>query len=248
VKASHGASVAVGPNPQNGRSARRATRASDAPAWRREQCRSREAMIAWRQSAGRVQAGQGRKPAEPVARSASPDGPAAVRQRLAPSDHGSESFDEPDRQREVRAVPRRALISGRLSRRSGATHLAWCRGKLSKNNVQTNAYDQNRPAAHRGFYLALDRSAARAPPSLRGPSPTTIRQNSDPASRQHIPCRFVAVVMPTLRVYERASCVARSTEAGTRELRRLCPLFAERAQEGGNQQVSVGRGNVRCCG
>jgi hypothetical protein len=53
---------------------------------------------------------------------------------------------------------------------------------------------------------------------------TAIRQKAGSASRQHIPCRFVAVAMPTLRVYERASCVARSTEARTRELRRLCPV------------------------
>jgi hypothetical protein len=33
-------------------------------------------------------------------------------------------------------------------------------------------------------------------------------------------------------------CRARSTESGTRELRRLCPLFAERAQEGGNVVMS----------
>ena len=40
--------------------------------------------------------------------------------------------------------------------------------------------------------------------------------------------------------YGRASCVARSTESGTRELRRLSPLFAERAQEGG-KQTGLGR-------
>jgi alpha-ketoglutarate-dependent sulfate ester dioxygenase len=45
----------------------------------------------------------------------------------------------------------------------------------------------------------------------------------------------------------RASRVARSSEARTQELRRLCPLFAERAQEGGKQTGSVGGGNVPRC-
>jgi hypothetical protein len=45
---------------------------------------------------------------------------------------------------------------------------------------------------------------------------------------------------------ERASHVARSSEARTQELRRLCWFFADRAQEGGKQTGSVGRGNVRC--
>jgi hypothetical protein len=45
----------------------------------------------------------------------------------------------------------------------------------------------------------------------------------------------VAVVMPDSLVDERASCVARSTEARTQELRRLCLLFADRAQEGDKQ-------------
>jgi hypothetical protein len=85
------------------------------------------------------------------------------------------------------------------------------------------------------FYLALARSAVCAPPILRCPSPNCDQTKTGPASRQHIPCRFVAVVMPTLRAYERASCVVRSTEGGTRGLRRLCPLFAEWAQEGGKQ-------------
>jgi hypothetical protein len=40
----------------------------------RERSRSQQAMIAWRQTAGASAAGQGRKPAEPVARSASLDG------------------------------------------------------------------------------------------------------------------------------------------------------------------------------
>lgn len=136
-------------------------------------------MIAWRQLVGRVQAGQGRKPAEPVVRSASLDGPAAVRQLLGPSDHDLDPFDEPDRQCEVRAVPRRALICGRLSRRSGAAHLAWCCGRLSKNNVQTNAYDHIRPAAHRGFYLAIARSAASSSPFRRAPSPNCDERTED---------------------------------------------------------------------
>jgi len=45
----------------------------------RERSRSRDAVSDWQQRAGPALAGQGRKPAEPGARSASLDGPAAVR-------------------------------------------------------------------------------------------------------------------------------------------------------------------------
>jgi hypothetical protein len=88
LEASQGASVAPVAIPQNDRSPRHPTPVSPLPS-PRERPRSREAMIAWRQRAGQLQAGQGRQPAEPGARSASLDGFAAGRQRLAPSDHGS---------------------------------------------------------------------------------------------------------------------------------------------------------------
>jgi hypothetical protein len=53
-------------------------------------------------------------------------------------------------------------------------------------------------------------------------------QKTKPTPRQQIPRKFVAVEMPNLLVTARASRVARSSEARTQELQRLCPLFAER--------------------
>jgi len=50
------------------------------------------------------------------------------------------------------------------------------------------------------------------------------------------PTRSLASSLVTVR----ASRVARSSEAMTQELRRLCRLFAERAQEGG-EQTGLGR-------
>jgi hypothetical protein len=63
-------------------------------------------------------------------------------------------------------------------------HLAGRGGKLCKNNVQTNAYDQNRPAAHRGFYLALNRSLVSSSPIPPKPSPKcdqTKNRSSNPS-------------------------------------------------------------------
>jgi hypothetical protein len=64
---------------------------------------------------------------------------------------------------------------------------------------------------------------------------TAIRQKPDSASRKHIPCMFVAVVMSIIWWSNVASGVTRSTEGWTQELRPLCRLFADRAQEGDKQ-------------
>jgi hypothetical protein len=125
-----------------------------------ERLRSRQAMIAWRQSAGLSAGGQGRKPAEPVARSASLD-------RLTPGRHRSPKRSRPSlrcwaesRAQGAPAVARRfdsqQLFARRASRapRGLAPH-------LFKINVQTSTYGPNRPQRHRRFYLAikLDRLA-----------------------------------------------------------------------------------------
>jgi phosphogluconate dehydratase len=70
-------------DPPNSRSARHITlRCSDLTLrLRRERDRVEQAMIAWQQRAGPSERSQGRKPAEPVARSASLDGAPLVRQR-----------------------------------------------------------------------------------------------------------------------------------------------------------------------
>lgn len=83
LRASHGAIVASLADPLNSRSARHITlRCSDlALRLPRERNRAEQAMIAWQQRAGPSERSQGRKPAEPGARSASLDGVALVRQR-----------------------------------------------------------------------------------------------------------------------------------------------------------------------
>jgi hypothetical protein len=96
-------------------------------------------------------------------------------------------------------------------------------------------------AAHlAAFYLAIARPAVWASPFLRSSSPncdrTKNQTNAPAADRSQVCCSRYAESLVTVR----ASRVARSSEARTQELRRLCPLFAERAQEGG-KQTGLGR-------
>ena len=90
VRASHGATVAGLANSQNGRSARGVTLQCCDFAFplRIGRSRAQQALIAWRQNAGTSAGGQGRKPAEPVARSASLD-------RLTPGRHRSPKRSRP---------------------------------------------------------------------------------------------------------------------------------------------------------
>jgi hypothetical protein len=200
-------------------------------------------MTAWwpksRAGAGR----SSRKPAAPVVHSASLDGPAAVRQRrakrswlraycsLGRNTRGAHSLDC-----SMSCAKRHAVMLSRTLRQVSDLSMLFCRST----------------APHlAAFYLAIARSAVCAPPILRGPSPncdqTKTRSRISAAHSVQVRCSRHADSL----VYERASCVAGSTEAGTRELRRLCPLFAERAQEGGGKQTGLSRtwcGNVRCCG
>lgn len=80
---SHGATVAILVDPLNGRSPHHITLpCSDlALPLQRERYRSQQALIAWQQRAGPAEHRQGRKPAEPVAHSASLDGAPLVRRR-----------------------------------------------------------------------------------------------------------------------------------------------------------------------
>jgi len=91
-----------------------------------------------------------------------------------------------------------------------------------------------------GFYLAIARSAVCSPPLLLSPSPncdrTKNQTNTPAADRSQVCCSRYAESLVTVR----ASRVARSSEARTQELQRLCPLFAERAQESG-KQMGLGR-------
>jgi hypothetical protein len=66
---------------------------------------------------------------------------------------------------------------------------------------------------------------------------------SDKNQTKHSGSRFRAGSLQSIcrvLVAARASRVARSTEARTQELRRLCPFFADRAQEG-DKQTGLGR-------
>jgi hypothetical protein len=83
LRGSHGATVASLADPQNGRSPRHITLPCSDLAFplQLERNRSQQAMIAWQQRAGPAEHSQGRKSAEPVARSASLDGAPLVRQR-----------------------------------------------------------------------------------------------------------------------------------------------------------------------
>ncbi|MCW2024812.1 UNVERIFIED_ORG: hypothetical protein M2179_006780 [Bradyrhizobium japonicum] len=83
MRGSHGTTVASLADPQNDRCLRHVPlqRCDLALSLQLERNRAQQAMIAWRQRAGPAVRGQGRKPAEPVARSASLDGASLVRQR-----------------------------------------------------------------------------------------------------------------------------------------------------------------------
>jgi hypothetical protein len=83
LSGSHGATVASLANRQNNRSPRHITlqRRDLALPLQLERICAQQAMNAWQQRAGPAEHSQGRKPAEPVAHSASLDGAPLVRQR-----------------------------------------------------------------------------------------------------------------------------------------------------------------------
>src|SRR5262249_23160836 len=77
----------------------------------------------------------------------------------------------------------------------------------------------------------LATGAVGTPPSLRCASPSWDQAKTKRSARAAVSVQTDCGRYADSLAYERASSVAGSTEAGTRELRRLCPLFAERAQE-----------------
>ena len=113
--------------------------------------------------------------------------------------------------------------------------------RLFKNDVHTDACDQNRPAAPRGFYLAIARSAVCASPVPHNSSLscdlTRTRRSAQAAVSVQTHCsRYVDSLAGRTCVM-----VAKWTKARTQELHRLCPLFADRTQEDGKQ---TGRGQA----
>ena len=168
-----------------------------------ERLRSRQAMIAWRQSAGSSAGGQGRKPAEPGARSASLDG-------LTPGRHRSPKRSRPSlrcwaesRAQGAPAVARRfdsqQLFARRASRapRGLAQH-------LFKINVQTSTYGPNRPQRHRRFYLAikLDHLAEPMPDTSQARQGSRCARPAPPACGLDwpAPVRLLAATRSRLRV------------------------------------------------
>jgi hypothetical protein len=247
--ACHGASVAPVAMPQNDRSPRRATLRSP-QASPRERPRSREAMIAWRQRAGRPRAGQGRKPAEPGARSASLDGLAAARQRLAPSDHGAGAlFDRSGQsarcvETQIKTLMLRAFqIEAAVSAPRAIADIITC--EVREPTCRQLLGLRGRPQTPVCFNLAITRSAVCASPSLRDPLP-----NYDPTKTQiqYLVSRFRASsLQSTCRIFgdrPRGICHPIGLRK-TQGLRTAVPIIC-RTDAGSGRPV--GRGNVRCCG
>jgi hypothetical protein len=104
-----------------------------------------------------------------------------------------------------------------------------------QSNVQTNTCDQNRPAAPRGFYLAIARSAVCAPPILRCPSPncdqTKTRSRISAALSVQVRCSLFGV-----RTCVMCCRVDGKWDAGAAAaVPVVCRTSAGRAQEGGKQ-------------
>jgi len=149
LRGSHGATVASMADSQNGRSPRYVTpqRCDLALLVQLERNRSQQAMIAWQQRAGPAEHSQGRKPAEPVAHSASLDGAPLVRHGI-PCDHGRTSGRARATRRyaamggaRIIEIPNAFFVGAALRR------FARCRYSAIQNDVQTNTYDPRRHGA-----------------------------------------------------------------------------------------------------
>ena len=136
-------------DPLNGRSPRHITLpCSDlALSLQREHYRSQQALIAWQQRAGPAEPSQGRKPAEPVARSASLDWALLVRQRPSHAIMAGHPAEHALQDAAVRTMALGTLILNAFSVRAAPGRFIRCRRSAIQNNVQTNTYDPRRPGA-----------------------------------------------------------------------------------------------------
>ena len=133
-----------------------------------------------------------------------------------------------------------------IAMRSGAAHLAWCRGRLPKNNVQTNAYDH----VNRAFYLALKRSVVSSSPIAREPSPkcdqTKTRPSITGAGPAHVCCTGCAESLLTAR----ASCSPERPKLERRRCGRCARCFADRTRKAtsrrGRSDVAMSSGTADC--
>jgi hypothetical protein len=105
---------------------------------------------------GPPEAGQGRKPAAPVARSASLDGPLVVRQLLSKRSWLRPALRSVSPKREVRTVPSRTLILNAFQIEAALRHLAW-RVAGCKNECADKHIRPNRPG-HTSRLLSCHRS------------------------------------------------------------------------------------------
>jgi hypothetical protein len=98
------------------------------------------------------------------------------------------------------------------------------------------------------LYLALHRSAFCAPPTLRVPSPKRDRPKTRPstpaADSEQVRCSRCTQSLATAR----ASCVAGLSEARRNSCGGCASCLQIGCRKGTSRRVSVGRGNVRCCG
>ena len=118
--------------------------------------------------AGPAERSQGRKPAEPVAHSASLDGAPLVRQR--PPMRSWRDIITSTRDNTLRCDRWRSetLILKAFSVRAAPARFIRCRYSAIQNNVQTNTYDPDGTERHRRFYLAVLASRDLRPNSPAG--------------------------------------------------------------------------------
>jgi hypothetical protein len=131
--------------------------------------------------AGPLEDGQGRKPAEPVAHSASLDGPPAVRQQA--------------RFQAIMASPGDEVQESTMMQRLAQNR------RLQARNAPRCKYFFALPPSDRtagcGFYLAIRRSAACAASIVRCPSQKCDLIKPREASRQHFGFRLIAALVRT---------------------------------------------------
>src|SRR5262249_49764873 len=136
---------------------------------------------------------------------------------LAPSDHGSDPFDQSARTRGVRSAAKSPDF-GRLLDRSGAAHLAQCGCRLFKTTCrQVLATKTDRPqlAAFILPWLAIARSAGGTPPFPRGASPNCDLTKSRRSTTAEVAAQSGCSVRAGPLAAARHVMLARSTEGRT---------------------------------
>ena len=192
------------------------------------------------QEPGPMQAGQGRKPATPVVHSASLDGPAAVRQRrakrswpcacrsLSRNTQGAHSFDC-----SMSCANRHAVMLSRTLRHVSDLAMLFCR-----------------PTVPHAAAFILPSLGRRFGPRRSCAIPRQIANGQK--QTKHSDRGFCAGSLQSIcRIFGGRTCITccqieQSQDAGAAAaVPVVCRSGAGRRQ---SRRVSVGRGNVRCCG